>query len=270
MKTRPIYQKHEQIQRSLERAERFNRDYIPFGTHWVEPNGNFRYRQTFLHRVGTVCIRTVLQIFAPPLIRVVYGARVTGKRNLKAIKNTGAICVCNHFCNLDTLFVRQAVGHYRSYHTIAPQNNKTGLGGAFMRHGGLLPFSGNHAATRNLTREMERLLKEKKIINFYAEQAMWTAYQKPRPMKRSAFFYATKFDVPVVPIFCTFDKTRRGRIKKLRINVLEPVFPDPNLNKQARTDAMRERAQTEWKTCYETAYGVPLVYEKRGITSPAA
>lgn len=260
MKKRSELEVREGIQSCLERRGRFDYDYLPFGKRWREPDERFRYRRRPLGKLGTLLTRTLLRLLSPLWIRIVYGAKVVGRRNLKAVKKTGAVSICNHFSELDTLFVRGAVGHYRSFHTASPKNNKTGLRGTILRCGGLLPFSGNLAAMRNLDAEIGRLIHRRKIVNFYAEQAMWTAYRKPRPMKRGAFHYAVKFNAPVLPIFCTFALSRRGNIRRLRINVLPAVFPDADLPRSARMERMREEAQSAWKCCYERAYNEPLTY----------
>ena len=143
---------------------------------------------------------------------------------------------------------------------MAPWNNKTGVGGWFMRHAGMWAFSANLAATKNLMREMERRLKQGKFVNFYAEQAMWVNYPKPRPMKDGAFYYAVKMDVPVLPVFCTFRKNGRGHMKKLRIHILPAVYADKSLPRAARIAKMKAEAEAAWKACYEEAYGKPLEY----------
>lgn len=92
---------------------------------------------------------------------------------------------------------------------------------------------------------------------------MWVNYQKPRPMKDGAFFFAVRHNVPVVPVFCTFKKTERGRMKHLRIHILPVVRPDASLPKGERIRSLRDAAQEEWRICYETAYRRPLVYLRR-------
>ena len=248
------------IQNALESYRRFDYDYIPFGDDWTMPDGNYRYRQRGLNRLATGFWRTVMAAFGPILIKLVYGAKVVGKENLNALGKSGAICVSNHFNYLDTLFVRAACGHYRSFHTMAPFNNKKGFGGHVIRHGGMLPFSANTAAMKNLLHEMDRLLKKGKIVNFYAEQAMWLNYQKPRPMKDGAFHYAIKYGVPVLPVFCTFERTERGKAHKLRIRVLPALYADESLPRPKKTADLKNRAEQAWKTCYESAYGIPLEY----------
>lgn len=242
--------KRERIHTLLSAKGRFNMDYGASFGKWFMPDKNFRYRQNAFHRFISFSVRCFLCVFGTLLIKLLYGAKVRGKDNLKALKGQGAICLCNHFHILDTLFVRSAVGHFRSYHTVAPFNNKKGVLGAVMRHGGLLPFSSDLAALKNLDSEMERLLSCGKIINFYPEQALWSHYDRPRPMKRGAFYYAAKYGVPVLPVFCTFEETKRGKLRKLRINILPPVFPVPELNKRENEARMKELSQSEWLDCY--------------------
>jgi len=249
----------DKIQETLEGYRRFDFDYIPFGKKWFAPDETFDYRKKNSRPVCFV-IRAILASLGKLVVKVAYGAKVVGKENLKPLKKSGALCVCNHFSFLDTLFVREAMGHFRSYHTMGPGNNKKGLFGATIRAGGMLPLSDNHTAMRNFTREVERLLSEGKFVNFYAEQAMWVNYQKPRPMKEGAFYYAVKCNVPVVPVFCTFRKTKRGHMRKLRIHILQPVYADESLPRKARMAAFREQTEAAWRACYEEAYGKPLEY----------
>lgn len=248
------------LQRTLEEHGKFGYDYIPFGKKWSAPDGNFKYRRKFPENLITGFWRSVLFAFSPVLLKVWFGAKVTGRENLKEIKKQGALCVCNHINYLDTLFVRQAVGHFRSYHTMTQQNNKTGFGGHVIRHGGTLPFSENFAAMKNLNAEMERLLKKGKIINFYPEKSMWTGYQKPRPMMDGVFYYAVKYGVPVVPLFCTFEKSNNGKMRKLRINILPCVYADQALPRRERIAKMKRDAEARWKEKYESAYGKKLEY----------
>ncbi len=248
------------VQGTLEGYRRFSMETIAYGKDWSMPNGNFKYRQPWYSRLETGFWRSIMGLFGPILLKVGYGAKVVGKKNLKLVKKSGAITICNHIHYLDTLFVRQGIGHVNSYHTMAPWNNKNGVGGHIIRHGGMLPLSSDFTAMKNLSAEMERLLKKGKRINFYPEHSMWWNYQKPRPMKEGAFHYAVKFDVPILPVFCTFNKTKKGKMKKLRIHVLPPIYADKSLPRKERVQKMKEQAEEAWKNCYESAYGKQLEY----------
>ena len=258
-KPRTKLEKREGIQAVLEGYRRFDYDYIPFGAYTV-PGGDYAYRQRGFDAFCTGAVRCVLWLLAPVVLKVAYGCRVVGKENLKALKGRGAICVTNHVSFLDTLFARAAIGQFRGFYTMAPWNNKTGVGGWFMRHAGMWPFSPSLAATKRLMQEMEARLSEGKIVHFYAEQAMWVNYQKPRPMKDGAFYYAVKYGVPVLPVFFTFRKDKKGRMRRLTIHILPAVYADAALPRGRRIAAMKEAAEAAWQTCYEGAYGEPLSY----------
>lgn len=251
---------NEGIQNILEARRRFDYDYIPYGKNWTMPDGNYHYRRRFPDSLIVGFWRTVMKLFAPLLLFLVYGYRVTGRKNLRELKGKGALCICNHISFLDTLFVREAVGHYRSYHTMSYFNNKKGFGGHVVRHGGMLPISNNFAAMRNLNAEMKRLLEKGKIVNFYPERAMWLNYPKPRPMMDGVFSYAVKFDVPVLPIFVTFKKNKRGKMKKMRINILPPVYGEEGAGRKEKIAAFRRDCEKSWQDCYEEAYGEKLEY----------
>lgn len=250
----------EGVQNAYERKGRFDHETIAYSDRWTMPDANYKYHQPWYDRVGTGIGRVACSVLGPVALKLAFQVRVEGKENLKALQGSGAITVCNHIHYLDTLFVRHAVGYWNTYHTIAPFNNKSGLAGFFIHRGATWPFSADLTAMRNLHAEMEIKLQKGKLVNFYPEYAMWWAYQKPRPMKDSAFHYAVKYGVPVLPIFCTFEKTKRCGVRNLVIHILPAVYADDALPKKQRIGAMRNLAQGEWKTCYEEAYGIPLEY----------
>ncbi len=257
------WQRHERIQRVLEQYRRFDYDYIPFGKKRKIPDGTHRYRPNRFNRVCAFFVRLFTATAGVALVKLLFGAKVVGKKNLKAVKGVGAFCVTNHFSNLDILPIRLGTGFFRSYVTVAPWNNKTGVLGWLMRRAGTLPLSPNLAATRNLWKETERLIQEKKLVCYYAEQAMWVGYEKPRPMKEGAFYLAVKHSAPVLPVFVTWQKGKKCRFKKMRVHILPVVYPDESLKKTERAGAMLKIAQREWQECYEKTYGAPLVYEDR-------
>ncbi len=248
--------KRQQLISSLEARGAFDEDYLPRGKRYTLPDGEYKYvRTNIFYRLSCIFCRTVTFLFGPVVCFIRYGLRVRGRKNLKGIK--GAISVCNHVSVLDTLFVKQAIGHYRSYHTGAPHNNKKGLGGFIMRRAGFLSLGGSFSAQKNLLRTMRILVSKGAIINFYPEEALWQYYEKPRPLKNGAFNYAVKLNVPVVPLFITFE----GRNKRAVINVLSPIYPTEGLSDRQNVEKMREKCFLQWKLLYEKVYHKQLVYD---------
>ncbi len=256
-----VWQRHARIQKVLEKHRRFDYDYIPFGDYNEMPDANYEYRPNFFSRIAGMGFRLFTFTFGWLLLQLAYGVRVRGRENLKPLKGKGCFYISNHFSNLDVLFDRHAIGHFRPYITVAPWNNKKGLFGWVLRRGGILPFSANLAATRNLYAEVDRLLKKGKWVGFYPEQAMWVGYQKPRPMKEGAFRFAVRYNAPVLPLFCTFDLTKKHWIRNAVMHIMPAIYPDESLPKGERAEDMRRRAEAAWKTCYEEYYKIPLKYE---------
>ena len=85
-------------------------------------------------------------------------------------------------------------------------------------------------------------------------------------MKDGAFHYAVKFSVPILPIFCTFKRNKKGHLRRIRVHILPAVYADGTLPKGERMQDMKRRAEEAWKECYERAYGIPLEYDDRERT----
>lgn len=193
--------------------------------------------------------------------------KVTGKENLKKLKNKGAIITCNHISLFDSFAVRYAVENDIMY-IAAEFNNWKGKMGEIARHTGYLPITNKLKCIRKLNEALEYYLtkKHKKVLIF-PEQSMWRNYKKPRPMKNGAFHYATKHNVPIIPLFITFrnsgTKNLGGEILYYTINILKPIYPKQELNNQENVDFLKTTNFIQNKKCYESTYSVPLEYKTK-------
>ena len=110
----------------------------------------------------------------------------------------------------------------------------------------------------------------KKVVEkvlIYPEQSMWREYKKPRPMKNGAFRYAVQNNVPIIPLFITIkekdekiDKNGLQNYGDYTIHILDPIYPNPNLNVKENIDYLRKENFKVWKDLYEKVYVVPLEY----------
>ena len=80
-----------------------------------------------------------------------------------------------------------------------------------------------------------------------------------------AFNLAVNSMAPVLPIFITMEDTDKiggdgFPIQAYTINVLEPIYPDPNKSRKENIDYMRDKNYQMWKEVYEKFYGIPLEY----------
>ncbi len=245
--------KYSEAEHYLEGLGEFNTDYLPQSLRFIPPDGAYVYeRKGFFRKAASAAARTVTFVFGGAFSRLFFGTRVKGRENLKGIK--GAICISNHVHWLDTLFVKQAVGHYRSYHTAAPWNNRKGAGGAIMRAAGLVPFASGFTATKNFNAYLKKIISKGAIVNFYPEASLWLRYERPRPFKSGAFRYAAAFGVPVVPLFITFGPKKRFGKKKVTVNILPPVYPDERMDYRSRAEKCALECYEAWYRKYEEFY----------------
>lgn len=197
---------------------------------------------------------------------------IVGLENIKDFKG-GAIATSNHFNPVDTTIVRYGLYKARRKKMFIVSQDTNLL----MK--GILRFLTNYADTipispdkdymnRHFHRTISRLLtKKKEIVLIYPEQEMWFNYRKPRPPKRGAYFYAAKFNVPILSFFTEMididDGKSDSEFNKVKyvLHVLPPIYPDPNLTERENSVAMMKKDYEQKKKAYELAYGKELNYE---------
>ncbi len=192
-----------------------------------------------------------------------YKGKCFGKDKIKGIKN--AILTCNHVDMFDCLVVKKALSNHRVYITAGEFNNQKGRFGDLMRAGRMMPFGSDIACQKNMNKAIEKLLKTNNYVMFYPEEAMWWHYKKPRPLKNGAFHYAVKHNVPVIPLFITFDKLdtfiEEGvNNDRFTVHVLDPIYPDPDSPRNQNVEQMKNTNYLSWKKKYEEYYNEKLEY----------
>lgn len=190
--------------------------------------------------------------------------KIIGRENLEGINS--AVITSNHISRIDNMHIRNAVKGHKLYVTVAEFNNKKFLLGKVLRGAGILPFSSKSINNVKLLRAVSQLLKQDNYVLFYPEVSLWWHYEKPRPMKDGAFFSAVKNNVPVVPMFFTFEK-RKGQYscgvekQNMVLNILKPIYPDENLSNSENIKYLRNKNYQSYKQKYEEFYNRKLVYE---------
>ena len=261
------------VHEKLERQGKFDEYTTPYNfDHTIKVDGNYVYiNRNVFFRAFSAFIRGLLFVAGPLVTKTAFGCKVKGRENFDAVKDTGCFSVSNHVNYLDNLMLRQAIGlRKRFYITVAPHNSKSGFSGLILRSGGCLPLpsEGSVSAMRNMNGAFKELLGKKRMIHFYAEQAMWLNYPKPRPFKNGPFHFAVKYDVPILPMYVCFTPATGvrklfGAKLKATVYVMPAVFPDKTLPAKAREEDMHIRTQRAYIEKYREVYGVsdPLIYD---------
>ncbi len=200
---------------------------------------------------------------------------VKGVEYFKSL-STGAIITLNHFNAFDSFAaqiayekaIHRGVPLRRKLFRVIKEGNYTsfpGFYGFLMRNCNTLPLSSNKDTMRKFMRAVDKILQKGHLILIYPEQSLWWNYRKPKPLKKGAYNFAAKNNVPVLPIFITMEDTNipgEGGlpVQAYTINIAPPIYPDSNKNKVQNTEEMMRKNAKVWKEIYEREYKIPLEY----------
>lgn len=263
-------------EQEYERTGQFDRDlndeHRTFDARDIGDGYNY-LTKTFGERLRRFFLLPAVKAFGTVAAFFGLGFKVKGKKNARAVKG-GAISVCNHAHELDTLLIKLALGCRRTYHTGSYYLLKKGWAGRIFKAGGFLPVGTSVKDLQNLQNTVQTLLSRDKIVNFYPEHALWRRYEKVRPFKAGAFRYAVKFDVPVIPVFIEFRETKLRKIfrrkKKVVMHILPAVCPDKEGPVRARAEALMQRVHAAMEEKYAEVYRRPMVFVTGEEGKPAA
>ena len=198
---------------------------------------------------------------------------VVGIENMNAL-NSGAVITCNHFNAFDSFAIQIAYEKSnqckkrRLYRVIREGNytNFPGFYGMLMRNCYTFPLSSNRETMKKFMRSMDIVLRHGDFMVVYPEQSMWWNYRKPKPLKKGAYTFAAKNNVPVLPCFITMeDSDILGDdgfyVKEYTIHIAPAIYPDSKKTRAQNVEDMKNKNYEIWKEIYETTYGEPLVYD---------
>ncbi|WP_268912497.1 lysophospholipid acyltransferase family protein [Lentilactobacillus sp. SPB1-3] len=198
--------------------------------------------------------------------------KIIGAEKIKKLNQPG-IVTSNHFNPLENTAIRKAL-HKGGYHNMAivsqaTNNRMSGVLGFFMNYANVIPIAAVHEYMGSDFLELvKHQLDEGNPVLIYPEQEMWFNYRKPRPPQRGAYYYAAKFNVPIISCFTEIidlgiPDSSDGHLNKVcyRVHVLDPIFPDPELNVKENSYAMMQKDYDQKKLAYESAYNKPLSYD---------
>ncbi len=192
--------------------------------------------------------------FAVPLMqfwmRVVLGARIRGKRNLRGLR--GAVTVCNHVHYLDSVLVSLALFPRKATFPTFPRNVRTLWPGKVVKILGGVPVPEKITEVETFFDEMEFLLRKNHMVHFFPEGIVRPYYTGLRNFKKGAFHLAAHARVPIVPMFITFDPP--GGIYRLihrkpvmTLHVEKPVEPadaEPESDARLRMEIIHRKMKS--------------------------
>ena len=207
--------------------------------------------------------RCLLAPFAWFVNRFVFRTKVYDESGFEAVGQQGMIITCNHVNKLDSLVVKHALRKKlkgREFKVmVADFNNQKGRLGEYMRAFGILPFPSKYSVLRRFNQAVSSYLSRGAYILFFPEQSEWWCYEKPRPLKDGAFYYAVKNNVAVLPLFITFTKGKKTdengiARRRFHVHILKPIYPRVDLSQRDNIAWMREENARRWEEKYDVFY----------------
>ena len=258
----------------LESQGKFDEYTTPYNfDHTIPVDENYVYiRKSFGARFASFFYRSLVVLLGPLATKIAFGAKYYGKEKVKPLKKQGYFTVMNHCSYIDNLMLRHAIGDLKKvYLTVAPHNCKSGFAGHVLRAGGILPLAEKLSAVKNMNKAFHELIEKGNVIQVYAERAMWEQYEKPRPMKRGAFSFAVKENVPIVPVYIIWEPTTGlrkalGFKKRAIVKVLDPIYPKEGVSSKENTIYMQQETMREYVNEYRSHFGItkedqPCIYD---------
>lgn len=179
--------------------------------------------------------------------------------------NHGMIITCNHINKLDALVVewalkRSGVLRGRQFKVmVADFNNRRGRLGEYMRAFGIMPFPRGHRLVRRFNSAVSYYLGKGGCVLVFPEQSEWWGYDRPRPLKNGAFYYAVKNNVPVLPLFITcraagdtehYARKKTGCVERryFDVHILDRIEPiGDGISDHDKIRMLRDENSQRWK-----------------------
>ena len=264
----------DKVHKDLERQGKFDEYTTPYSyDHTIPVDENYVYiPKTIGFKISSCFYRTLMFLLGALATKVAFGAKYYGKEKIKPLRKQGYFTVMNHCSYLDSLMLRHAVGDTKKvYLTVASHNCKDGYAGHVLRSGGILPLAEKLSAVKNMNKAFHELIEKGNVIQVYAEKAMWLHYEKPRPLKRGAFSFAVKENVPVVPVYIIWEPAKGlrkllGFKKSAVVKVLDPIYTQEGLSSKENTIFMQQKAMQEYIEEYRKYFNIskeerPCIYD---------
>jgi len=195
---------------------------------------------------------------------------IVGIENIENI-TTGAIVTSNHFGPLDSVPLRKLVQErgMKNINIIAREENLAmeGVFGLIMNYLDIIPISDLLSyMKKDFLDIVKEKLDNKEFILIYPESEMWFHYKKPRPCKPGAYYYATKFNVPIISCFVEIREDGEMETQDFykthyTLHILPTIYPDPNKSIKDNTNEMMAKDYEQKKEAYERVYEEKLVYD---------
>ena len=176
-------------------------------------------------------------------VKLIFGVKVKGKKNLKVLRRQGAFYYCNHTQIIDAVSVQLFVSHRRAY--IVADQDATSIKGirTLVTLLGCIPVPENADEHRKFIECIEYRIKQHRAISIFPEAHIWPYSTHIRPYGDASFVYPAELGAPCVPLCVTYRqrKFRKKAKPAVTIHVGKPIYPDMKLALSDRKKELRDK-----------------------------
>lgn len=244
-------------------------DHIVNGGHSVmreRVDENYKYvHKNIFWRAYSSTLRFIAKLILPPLVKIMYGYKIKGVKNMKKVRGRGAMLIGNHAHTFDAgLICTRCTMFRKTRFVMLAEILSIPLAGKLVVGLGGHPIADTVAGARKSYRVLCDTLKKNKLVVMFPEASLHPYCTKLRPFNDGAFRIAFSNKVPIVPFVFTFkQKQKKNKVKSLMyLNVLEPIEPNLELNnRDGAADLMKRAEEAFQKTMDDFYKKYPLIKE---------
>ena len=177
-------------------------------------------------------------------VKLIYGIKVKGKKNLRAVRRQGVYFYCNHTQIVDAMLVQLYVSGPRRAYIVADQDATSIKGIRYLvQLLGCIPIPLTPKEHKDYVECLKYRIAQKRAIAIFPEAHIWPYYTHIRPFGDGAFVYPAESETPVVPICVTYRKRkiRKHAAPAMTVHVGKPVYPDKSLPLADRRKKLRDK-----------------------------
>lgn len=162
------------------------------------------------------------------ILKLVYDLKIEGKENIQKIE-AGAVTVSNHVLILDCAMIGIACGRKKVCFTTQEESFEIPFVKNLIKLLNAIPIPKKIKEKKYFIEEVNKRLKNHKIVHFYPEASLIPYCSEIRNFKNGCFDFAVKNNVPVIPMVFIFREPKRirkffKRKKDVTLKIGEPIW----------------------------------------------
>ncbi|HPY79379.1 MAG: lysophospholipid acyltransferase family protein [Bacilli bacterium] len=223
-------------------SDPLNEDFGPTPHNLKKITGNYRYNRDniFIRFFDFLTYRFILTPIAFIYTKLIARIKLANKHLLKDLKKEGVIVYANHTHAQADAF-GPPVHFFPKKVTLVTNSANVSLPilGNLTKAWGAFPLPEDYTASKRFVKEFALRLKRKGVVIIYPEAHLWPFYTGIRPFTHNNFAYSVKFNVKSYALTSTYQKSKKGKLKRI-VYLDGPFTVDEKLSSKDASVKLRD------------------------------